>query len=79
VLFQDPQMIVASGTGQTRPPWLDEWRQWPQLTAVRANNLFFIPPDIIQRHTPRIIQGVERLCQQAQQARAHLKALESGD
>ena len=33
-------------------------------------NLFFIPPDRIQRHTPRILDGAEKLCGQLEEARA---------
>jgi len=69
VLVADPETIVASGMGESRPEWLDAWRQWPQLTAVRRDNLFFIPPELIQRHTPRILEGAQRLCEQLDSAR----------
>lgn len=62
VLRADPEAIVASGMGEARPDWLDEWKRWPQLAAVRRDNLFFVPPDLLQRHTPRILDGAERLC-----------------
>lgn len=70
VLAADPEAIVASGMGEARPEWLDTWRRWPQLRAVRHNDLFFIPPDLIQRHTPRILDGAERLCTALERARA---------
>lgn len=75
VLFKDPQIIVASGADEGRPAWLDRWQRWPQLTAVQAGNVFFIPPALIQRHTPRMIEGIERLCEQASQSRENLAAL----
>jgi iron complex transport system substrate-binding protein len=62
VLAADPEAIVASGMAEERPEWLDDWRRWPQLQAVRAENLFFIPPDLLQRPTPRLLDGAERLC-----------------
>lgn len=62
VLRADPEAIVASGMGESRPDWLDDWQRWPQLTAVKRGNLFFVPPDLLQRHTPRILDGAERLC-----------------
>jgi len=62
VIAANPEVIVASGMGEARPEWVDYWRRWPQLTAVARNNLFFIPPDLIQRHTPRLLDGTERLC-----------------
>lgn len=69
VVAADPEVIVASGMGEARPEWLDAWRRWPQLTAVARDNLFFIPPDIIQRHTPRILDGAELLCGHLEEAR----------
>jgi iron complex transport system substrate-binding protein len=70
VLATQPEVIVASGMGEARPEWLDDWRQWTKLPAVARGNLFFIPPDRIQRHTPRILDGAERLCGQLDEARA---------
>ncbi len=70
VLATQPEVIVASGMGEARPEWLDDWRQWTKLPAVARGNLFFIPPDQIQRHTPRILDGAERLCGQLDEARA---------
>lgn len=63
VLQADPDVIIASGADDSRPPWLQEWNQWPSLRAVTNNHVYFIPPDLIQRHTPRILQGARMMCQ----------------
>ncbi|BAU47723.1 ABC transporter substrate-binding protein [Sulfurifustis variabilis] len=62
VLAADPDVIVASGIDEARPDWLDEWKTWPSLRAVRNRHLHHIPPDLIQRHSPRILEGAERMC-----------------
>ena len=64
VLDRDPDAIVASGMGESRPEWLDTWRQYPQLAAVQSGALLHIHPDLIQRPTMRIAQGAESLCKQ---------------
>jgi iron complex transport system substrate-binding protein len=69
VLAANPEAIVASGMGEERPDWLDDWRRWPQLRAVRENHLFFIPPDRLQRPTPRLLDGAEQLCAALEQVR----------
>ncbi len=79
VLRLNPQTIVASGMGEHRPEWLDEWRVWPQLQAVKDEQLYFIPPEYIQRHTPRILIGAQMLCEQLQQAREHYGLIPMGD
>jgi iron complex transport system substrate-binding protein len=62
VLAANPDVIIASGMDEARPEWLDDWRRWPTLAAVARGNLFFVPPDLIQRHTPRVLDGVGRVC-----------------
>ncbi len=69
VLAADPEVIVASGPDDARPEWLDAWRRWPQLTAATRDNLFAIPPELIQRHTPRLLDGTEQLCRDLEAAR----------
>lgn len=72
VVRANPQVIVASGMGQARPEWLDDWRGWDAINAVHNGHLYFIPPDLLQRHTPRIIQGAEKMCTFLAQARDQL-------
>ncbi len=69
LLQRDPQVIIASGMGEQRPQWLEDWRQWPSLQAVKQDTLYFVPPDLIQRHTMRILQGTKMLCEHLATAR----------
>ena len=70
VLAADPEAIVASGMDTQRPEWLDDWKPWRKMTAVARGNLFFVPPDLIQRHTPRLLDGAEMLCRHLETARS---------
>lgn len=69
VIAADPEAIVASGMDASRPEWLDDWRRWGAMTAVRRDNLYFVPPTLIQRHTPRILDGAAQLCAHLETAR----------
>ena len=64
VLALAPQVIIASGLSDTRPEWLDQWRRYPALPAVRNDGLFFIDPDLLERPTARILLGARSLCEQ---------------
>lgn len=69
VIAADPEVIIASGMSEERPDWLDQWQEWPMIKAVAQQHLYFIPPDIIQRHSPRILQGAQSMCRHLDQAR----------
>lgn len=69
VLRADPDVIVASGSGGNPPSWLEAWRRFPGLAAVAKGRLYSIPPDLIQRHTPRILDGADALCGILQEVR----------
>ncbi len=69
VLAANPEAIIASGMDETRPEWLDMWRRWHDLTATARGNLFFVPPDIITRHTPRVLDGAQLLCTEMETVR----------
>lgn len=69
VLRADPDVIVASGSGGNPPAWLEAWRRFPGLSAASKGRLYSIPPDLIQRHTPRILDGAEALCGILQEVR----------
>jgi len=62
VLQTDPEVIIASGSDEGRPAWMDMWKAWPAITAVREGHVFMIPPDLMQRHSARILDGAEYLC-----------------
>jgi len=70
VLRANPEAIVASGSNDAQPQWLEMWRQFPGLAAAARGQLYAIPADLIQRQTPRILDGAERLCGRLEAVRA---------
>lgn len=72
VLVANPDIIVSGGPGQYDSRWLATWRKWPELNAVRYQALYFIPPDLIQQPTPRLLQGAQRLCQYIDKTRQQM-------
>jgi iron complex transport system substrate-binding protein len=69
VLERNPEVIIASGVDETPPAWLDYWKQWPELTATQRDQIYYIPPDYLQRHTPRVMNGATRVCEYIDRAR----------
>ena len=70
VIGADPEAILAGGMGEENRKWLTRWQGFPSLQATAKNNLFFVPPSLIQRPTPRLLKGAELFCERLDQARA---------
>ena len=64
VIAANPEAIIASGSDASRPEWLDRWKDWKMIAAVGRDNLFSIPPELMQRHTFRLLDGAQMLCEQ---------------
>jgi len=69
VLAANPEAIIASGMGRDTAIGLNDWRRWTRMKATARSNLFFVPADLMQRATPRLLDGAEQLCQHLETAR----------
>lgn len=69
VLALNPEVILTGSRGARRDASLLEWRRWPQLRAVRQDNLLALEADHLQRPGPRLVDAAEALCRQLQQVR----------
>ncbi|MBU2237907.1 MAG: cobalamin-binding protein, partial [Gammaproteobacteria bacterium] len=70
VLLKNPEAIIAGGMGERNANWLEKWRVFADLLATQKDNLFFVPPSLIQRPTPRLLEGAQILCEKLDIARA---------
>ncbi|MEP5230974.1 MAG: cobalamin-binding protein [Alloalcanivorax sp.] len=70
VLAKNPEAILAGGMGEDDPSWLDPWKRFSSLQAVKNGNLFFVAPSTLQRPTPQMLPGTRALCRHLEGARA---------
>ena len=70
ILRREPEVIVATGMAGERPEWLDDWRKWSSIPAAKNQQLYHIHPDLLHRHSPRILEGAEQLCEALEKARS---------
>jgi iron complex transport system substrate-binding protein len=62
VLQANPDVIVvAADAGDS--PLLAAWQRWPGLQAVKQGHVYAMPRDQLVRHSPRILDGAEHLCE----------------
>ena len=69
VIIANPEVIIGSGVGLMRPEWLNDWEIWPSVKAVSEEHVYFIPPDLVQRQTPRTLIGTKQMCEHIDKAR----------
>lgn len=70
VIAADPEVIISSGELADLDRWRTQWLQWSGISAVANRHLYLVPPDLMQRQSPRLLEGVEYLCDHLQNARA---------
>ncbi len=70
VLAADPEVIAGATAEPNMRDNLDNWKAWPRILAVKRDNLFVIHTDLISRHTPRVLDGAQQMCENLDQARA---------
>ena len=68
VIKRNPSVIIA-GVGEGRADWLSEWSRWPNIDAVKNQQVYGINADLIVRHTPRILQGATQICELLEKSR----------
>jgi iron complex transport system substrate-binding protein len=68
VLQADPDVIVIASDSEDTP-LLAAWQRWPQLSAVRQGHVYTVRREQLVRHSPRILDGAERLCELLDEAR----------
>lgn len=68
VIARAPEVIVFSDHEDERAihQW---WTRFRQVPAVKADALIAVPADLLARATPRMLQGVEALCDALDHAR----------
>jgi len=63
VVAQQPEVILFSSmkyAADVTRVW-GHWRKWPNIPAVRDNRLIIIDTDLIDRASPRIVDGLEAM------------------
>jgi iron complex transport system substrate-binding protein len=65
LISQQPEVILLSSMSgkASRKAELDYWRRWQDIPAVRHSRIYFVNPDLADRFSPRIVQGLEELAE----------------
>jgi iron complex transport system substrate-binding protein len=75
VLAADPDAIVIGAPEADVAAWGAKWTAFHGLRAVRAGNVIGADPDLLNRATPRTLDGAQALCTALDRARRRLEEL----
>jgi iron complex transport system substrate-binding protein len=73
VLARDPQLIIASAPPDPAKAWLDQWRRFGSMTAVRGGHLVAYSDERIDRMGPSVIAATANLCSVIDAARSDIE------
>ncbi|MBI5658845.1 MAG: ABC transporter substrate-binding protein [Nitrosomonadales bacterium] len=69
LLKEQPQILLGiAATREQEEQTRNGWRKLP-LLAVKSGRTGFVPPDLLSRAAPRILQGAARVCELVESAR----------
>ena len=57
LIAANPQIIIVNDKNQ-----INDFSKYPSLQAIRNKQVYFISPDLMQRHSPQILEGITTLC-----------------
>lgn len=70
IVAADPEVIIAGGSEQEQKMQSAQWQKWPSISAVKNRHIYTIPADLMQRHSDRILQGAQLMCDYLDRARS---------
>lgn len=68
VLLENPEAMITGERKTTQG--LEIWQQYPDLLAVKRDNLFSVDADLLNRAGPRLIDGASFVCEKLELARS---------
>jgi iron complex transport system substrate-binding protein len=63
VVARDPAVILMIGMGETLQGYRALWDKFPQLTAKKTGKILNINPDLVDRASPRIADGLRSIAE----------------
>jgi iron complex transport system substrate-binding protein len=63
ILSKAPEIIIISSMDSNKDYMnlVEKWRNWKSIPAVRMNTIYVIDSNLVDRPTPRIVEGLEAL------------------
>lgn len=70
VLAADPEAVVRASNAVEPDDGFAIWRRLPRFRPMASGNLVLLPTDALGRHSPRILDGAQMLCEALEAVRS---------
>lgn len=70
VVSAEPEAVLRASTAVEGDDGFAAWRRLPRFRATALGNLIVLPTDGLVRHSPRILEGAEMMCDALERVRA---------
>jgi iron complex transport system substrate-binding protein len=72
VLAARPEVILGGSELDSRDGFIESWRH-TGLASMRHVPVYYVPPDLVQRQTPRVLEAAALICRSLDEARGNKK------
>ncbi len=72
VLAARPEVVLGGSSASTAHALKAQW-QGARVQALRSLPVLHVPPDLIQRQTPRVVEGARQVCEHLEKVRGDLR------
>lgn len=62
ILLANPEVIFIAGKGKQAVDEQAFWQKFSSVTAVKKQQVYLLNPDLLQRPTLRVIEGIKEMC-----------------
>lgn len=69
LILLNPSLILLGGPAQNQATWKTQWQHYPQIQAVKTQQIVSLNADHFQRPTARFIEALPQLCHIIDQTR----------
>ncbi len=74
LLAGQPEVIVGGRSGESARDFTTLWSEYRHFAPLRNVATVYINPDLMQRQTPRVLEGARQLCEGLEKVRARVVA-----
>lgn len=73
VVVAKPEVIIIPDEKSDTPQPVVDWRQWPEVPAVKHNQFIHVNADLLHRFTFRMLDGLDNMCNKIAHSRIAIK------